>query len=511
MKPIFYLTMLAWGAFASVYAATMPNVVIIYADDMGYGDLRANMPDCKMQTPALDGLAAEGIRFTDGHSSSGVCTPSRFALLTGQHHWRRFHGIVKAFEESSFEADDFTLPKLFKREGYATAAVGKWHLGWNWQAIQRPNPPSVKMEEFGKIKKAYKPEAFDWSRPIPGGPLSIGFDYYFGDGTINFPPFAWIENDKVLTPPTVMFDPELFEHPAEGPWGTRNGPMATDWNPYDVLPRITDKAVEWIGKQSADQPFFLYYTLPSPHVPVIPNKEYRGKTEVGAYGDFILETDVMCGRILQALKDGGFEDNTIVVFSSDNGPEWMSASRLPETGHWSSGPLRGIKRDLFEGGHRVPFVIRWPGVVKAGSVSDETISQVDLTATFAAILGISLQPNEAIDSYNLLPLLKGETVRSPLRVATVQNTFAEEFALRQGDWMFIDAPRGQLKGSLIPDKLLGYMEKDTTPGLLYNLKEDLSQHHNLYEKYPEKVQQMKALLNHYVAGEPCAPHAADQR
>ena len=481
----------AWGG--------QPNVVIIYADDMGFGDLKANVPESKIQTPNLDQLASEGMRFTDGHSSSGVCTPSRFALLTGQHHWRRFHGIVGPFRGSKFQPSDFTMPKLFKAKGYNTACIGKWHLGWDWQANSTA----------GKLKRVVKPDQIDWSKPIPGGPLSIGFDYYFGDGTINYPPFAWIENDKVVAAPTMMLDTTRFPEVPEGPWGTRDGPMAEDWNPYDVLPRITEKAVTWIGKQSAEKPFFLYFALPSPHVPVIPNEQYRGKTEVGAYGDFVFETDEMAGRILQALKDKGFADNTLVVFSSDNGPEHLVATRLENTGHWSSGPLRGLKRDLYEGGHRVPFMIRWPGMVEAGSVSDENISQVDLLATFAAVLDIPLESDQAIDSYNLLPLLKGESYAKPLRTATVQNTYEDQFALRQGSWMYIDVPTGSAKGEPASvRKTLGYTETDATPGLLYNLKDDLSQHHNLYGSHPEKVAEMKALLERYRAGEGCAPHAS---
>jgi arylsulfatase A-like enzyme len=266
--------------------------------------------------------------------------------------------------------------------------------------------------------------------------------------------------------------------------------------------------VEWLERQSADTPFFLYFALPSPHAPIIPNDEFRGSSQAGAYGDFVVETDTMAGRILDALERKGFAGDTIVVFTSDNGPEHYAYDRLRNYGHWSSGPSRGVKRDVWEGGHRVPFVVRWPGKVAPGSVAAETVSQVDLAATFAALIGYELSPDVAIDSYDLGPVLLGREYARPLRFATVQNTFEQAYALRQGDWLFIDAPTGQ--HSKCPDwftEQRGYAA-DTTPGLLYNLAADPAQHSNLYGQYPDRVADMKSLLDRYRAGEPCAPHAA---
>ena len=488
-------------------AATLPNVVIIYADDMGFGDLGANNPESKIPTPNLDKLAAEGMRFTDGHSSSGICTPSRFALLTGQHHWRRFHGIVGAFGPSKFKPDDFTLAKMFKSKGYNTACVGKWHLGWDWDALKKENAPTEEVVQWGKKKKAFTPEAFDWDKPVPDGPLAQGFDYYFGDGTINFPPYCWVENDRVVEAPTVMMDTKRFKEIPEGNWEFRPGPMVDGWDPYKVLPTLTDKAVAWLGMQTAGQPFFLYFPLPSPHAPIIPGDEYRGKSGAGPFGDYVFQSDAMAGRILAALEKKGLADNTIVVFTADNGPEKYAYDRQKNYGHWSSGNLRGLKRDVWEGGHRVPFVVKWPGKTKPGSVSDETISQVDLAATFAAMVGYELKKDTAIDSYDLGKLLGGKKYGQPLRTATVQNTYDRAFALRQGDWLFIDAKSGEHSKS--PDwfnEERGY-GKASTPGLLFNLKDDLAQHNNLYASHPEKVAEMKALLERYKGGEGCAPHA----
>lgn len=493
-------------------AAPKPNVVIIYADDMGYGDLAANGFSDKIPTPNLDKLAATGMRFTDGHSSSGICTPSRFALLTGQYHWRRFHNIVQSFGPSVFKPDDYTLPKMFNTKGYNTAAVGKWHLGWDWKAVVKPGAKlsSVNWDRpDGRIlkRKTYTPESIDWTKPVPGGPLDQGFDYYFGDGTINFPPYTYIENANVVEAPKVMMDVKTFKKIPEGDWEFRPGPMVEGWDPYKVLPNITDKAISWIKKQKADTPFFLYLALPSPHAPIIPNDAFRGKSQAGPYGDFVVETDAMAGKVLDALDQAGFAKNTIVIFTADNGAEGYAYERAKNYQHWSSEPFRGLKRDLWEGGHRVPFIVRWPNVIKAGTVSDETISQVDLAATFAAIIGYDLSKKEGIDSYNLLPLLKGKQYSQPIRLATVQNTFKDRYAIRQGDWLYINSQTGTAR----KDAPKWFQEKRgykpfKTSGLLFNLKNDPAQKNNLFKAHPEKVKTMQGLLTRYLNGHASAPH-----
>ena len=494
------LLMLAAGLAAlspsqPVAANQPPNVVILYADDMGVADVSYGDEKARIQTPNIDRLARQGMTFTDGHSSSGICTPSRFAMLTGQHHWRRFHGIVGAFGGTVFKDGEFTIAKMFREKGYRTGCFGKWHLGWDFDAIRKP----------GVTKKDWpKPESYDWTRRFPGGPLERGFDHYFGDGTINFPPYCWIEGDRFLTIPTK---PVIKSQPLAGAGSFRPGPMAESWNPYDILPTITGKTVEWISKQKKDQPFFAYLAFNSPHYPIVPNQEFHGRSKAGYYGDFVIETDAMVGKVLDALKKHGFADDTMVIFSADNGPENAAFQRLEEFDQWSSGKFRGVKRDIYEGGHRVPFIVRWPGKVKAGAVSDETVSQVDLAATFANMVGYRLGKDEAIDSYNLLPALKGEGYPRPLRTATVQNTSANKFALRQGDWVLIDAPSGSAK-----KESKSYLQRfgleaygKGHPGLLFNLKNDPRQSTNLYAKHPEKVKAMRALLKRYLAGERCAP------
>jgi arylsulfatase A-like enzyme len=284
--------------------------------------------------------------------------------------------------------------------------------------------------------------------------------------------------------------------------------MAESWNPFDILPTITQKTVEWIAKQKKEQPFFAYLAFNSPHYPIVPNKEYHGKSKAGYYGDFVIETDGMVGKVMQALQEHGFSDNTLVIFSADNGAETHAFERLEKFDQWSSGKYRGLKRDIYEGGHRVPFIVKWPGRVKKGVRSDEVVSQVDLASTFAKIIDYPLAKTEAIDSYNLLPVLAGKKYSKPLRVATVQNTSAKKFALRQGDWVLINAPTGAAKKEqqdyLNHFGLEPYGKENQ--GLLFNLKNDPRQSNNLYSQYPSKVKKMRALLESYLEGKPCAPN-----
>lgn len=476
-------------------AQERPNIVIIYADDMGYGDLNVQNPNSKIPTPNLDQLAAEGMRFTDAHSSSAICSPSRYALLTGTYHWRRQFGIVGAFGKPFFDETDVTLPQVLKNNGYKTACIGKWHLGWNWDF---KNEPSGRVKQWGRMREFYQPEDVDWSQPISGGPLDRGFDYYFGDGTINFPPYAWMENDRFIQlPESVMDVHNVGFDIEEGEWEFRPGPKVEGWNPYKVLPTLTNKTVEWIGKQDGDEPFFLYFALPSPHAPIIPNEEFKGKSAAGPYGDFVYQTDWVAGQILKALKEKGLEENTIVIFSADNGPEHYAFERAEKYGHFSMGQFRGLKRDVWEGGHHVPFIVKWPNHIKAGAVSEEVISQVDIMATLASITNTDLPAKAAPDSYDLTPLLKGKTYSSPLREATVQNTNKKIWALRQGKWLYIDGPSGE--HSKMPEsfkELRGYKDFDSD-GLLFDMQIDEEQRNNLYNQYPEVIKSMQDVLETY--------------
>ncbi|MFC4992125.1 sulfatase family protein [Rubritalea tangerina] len=456
------------------------NVLVLYADDLGYGDLGCYDHASKIPTPHLDKLAGEGMRFTDGHSSSGICTPSRYALLTGRHHWRDFHGIVNAMGRSVFKPERLTLPEMLQEKGYTTGAIGKWHLGWDWNAIRKEG-----------AAKGHHFSAYDWTQSIPDGPLAHGFDYYFGDTVINFPPYTWIENDKVVKAPDTMLDTKSFKKIKEGGWEMRKGPMVKGWDPYENIPVTTAKGVEWIKKQAAsEKPFFLYFAYPSPHAPIIPNDAFDGSSKAGPYGDFVVETDASVGELLKAVKDSGQEENTIVIFSADNGPEKYAYKRDEKFQHWSAAPLRGLKRDIYEGGHRVPFLIKYPGVTKPGSVSDSLVSQIDIMATLARVVDYRL-PDEgaAEDSYDLTPILKDAKVS--VRDEHVHNTFAKAYAMRQGDWVLVTAKSGYHSGRNAGwEKKRGYAPDDKGEVELYNLREDLGQKVNLAAKHPEKVKVM---------------------
>ncbi len=470
-----------------------PNIIIIYADDMGYGDLNIQNPNSKIPTPNLDQLASQGMRFTDAHSSSGICSPSRYALLTGTYHWRRQHDIVEAFGKPFFRDSDITLPQILKTKGYSTACIGKWHLGWDWNF---KNPPSGEVTQWGSVQKVYHPDDIDWDQPVSGGPLARGFNYYFGDGTINFPPYAWVENDRIIEAPTeILHNGNIGFGTKEGDWEFRPGPKVKNWNPYTVLPTLTEKTITWIKDQKKEHPFFLYFALPSPHAPIIPNDEFDGKSQAGSYGDFVFQTDWVVGQVLKALKEKGLEENTIIIFSSDNGTESYAWPRAQKYGHFSMGNFRGLKRDVYEGGHRVPFIIKWPKYIEPNSISNEVISQVDIMATLASITGITLPENAAPDSYDISAIIKGKEYGSPLREATIHNTYDNIWGIRQGDWLYInDSTGGHRKSPDFFNELRGYSEFNTS-GLLFNMKDDPEQRINLYDKYPDKIKVLDQLLN----------------
>ncbi len=449
-----------------------PNLLILYADDLGYADVSCYNPDedKKILTPNIDRLAAKGMRFTDGHSSCSICTPSRYALLTGRYHWRRITKVIWGFGQPVISPESLTLPEMLKQQGYHTACIGKWHLGWDWKAIQNPEVKPVAPVK-GQFRSALPPAAFDWSKPIPGGPMASGFDHYFGDDVINMPPFCWIEDNKVVKAPDIVGDCTKMEPLKDVRWGHSRGPMVTGWDPFENIPTTTQRGVDYIrNRAKSGKPFFLYFSFPSPHLPLIPNKEFRGKSQCGHYGDYIIETDDAVGRLLEALEKSGQADNTIIVFTSDNGPEHVTDGFRKRFGHWSAAPLRGRKRSVYEGGHRVPFIITYPGVVRPGSESHALVSQIDLMRTLAAITNHKLPETAAEDSIDLLPVLKSESDKA--HETLVYNTTGS-YAMRSGDWVLI-GPRMTGKPA----------------GKLYNLKGDLGQNHDLASEHPAKVAEL---------------------
>ena len=488
---------------ANIAVAQQPNVLILYADDMGFGDLEIQNKNSKIPTPNLNQLAKTGMRFTDGHCSSGICTPSRYALLTGRHHFRKFHGIVGALGKSVFDKKRLTMPEMFQQKGYDTACIGKWHLGWNWDALKKEGAKPQKIK--GTRRSVWPHDAFDWSKKIPNGPLAHGFDYYFGDTVINFPPYCWIENDRVVKAPDSTLT-KVKGVANEGNWEARPGPALSDWDFYQVLPTLTKKGVEYIsGRKDQKKPFFLYFAFPSPHAPIVPNKQFHGKSKAGAYGDFVFETDWCCGQLLDALKKNGLEENTIVVFTSDNGPERYAYARDAKFKHWSAAPFRGLKRDIYEGGHHVPFIVRWPKVISANSTSDALISQIDLMATFADMLKFDLPNDAAEDSHSQLALFRGKTKQSA-RTTHVHNTFKNRYAIRHENWLLVVGKNGyHSQGFANWEKRRGYPADNQSRFELFDIKADPSQKKNLADQNMDKVKQLNELLEKIKSAGKTAP------
>ena len=473
-----------------------PNIIILYADDMGYGDLAIQNPQSKIPTPNLDQLAKDGMLMSDAHSSSGVCTPSRYALLSGRYHWRDFNDIVHSMGLSVFKENQVTLPKILKRNGYHTAAIGKWHLGWDWEAIRKKDfTKKEKTVLRNKEIEVWPSQAYDWNKKIPGGPLSIGFDSYFGDGTINFPPYTWIENDKVTEAPTVTFQSPKEKLPLEGNWELRPGPAVKDWDFYKVLPTVTKSAVTFIKNQEkAKKPFFLYMSFPSPHAPIIPNKEFRGKSKAGAYGDFVYQTDDAVGQILKALKSIKADKNTIVIFTSDNGSEKYAYERIKNYNHNSSNPFRGVKRDVYEGGHHVPFIVKWPNKIKSGTINNQLFSQIDLLHTLTTIANVDLPKGLQHDSYNFSEAWLSNNSK-PIRENLIHNTWVTKYAIRKGDWLYLNNKDGY--HTRIPKWLSKNQRIENTNDTvqLFNLKKDIGQTINLASKFPNKVKELALELS----------------
>ncbi len=476
------------SALAAEAKGPPPNVVFILADDMGYGDLACQNPGSKIPTPHLDRLAAEGIRFTDAHAPTSVCTPTRYGILTGRYCWRSRlkSSVLWPWASPLIEEGRLTVPGLLRQHGYRTACFGKWHLGWTWPTKDGTRPQTTP-DRLSNV---------DFTRAITGGPISRGFDYYFGVDVPNFPPYCFIENDRTIGIPSLPNRPE-FKRP---------GPMLPDWQWVEIMPELTRRAARYVEesvKASPNKPFFLYFPLTAPHYPVVPAPEFKGKSGAGDYGDFVFQVDWTVGQIVAALKRAGVAENTLIIFTSDNGPEVTGEvkpgvyDRIRQYGHYSMDGLRGAKRDTWEGGHRVPFVARWPGRIPSGRVSEETICLTDLMATVAAMVNARLPNDAGEDSYNILPALLDARREGPIREATVHHSCSGAFAIRKGRWVLIDAPTGD--DNKEPEwfkKERGY-EAHSRPGELYDLSQDLIERRNVYAEHLEIVAELKGLLAKY--------------
>lgn len=430
------------------------NIVLILGDDLGHGHVSCLNPKSKIRTPYIDRLAQQGTLFTDAHSGSAVCSPTRYGLLTGRYAWRTrlVAGVLGPYDPPLIEEGRLTLPAMLRSQGYSTACIGKWHLGWTWPRVGAAEP--------------------DFTKPVAGGPTTRGFDYYFGTDVPNYPPYCFIENDRTVGQPA--------DRKTEKTLDGRPGPMLPGWKFDGILPALVDRAVRYIDERAAsDRPFFLYVPLTSPHEPVRPSAPFRGKSGLNDLADFLIETDDAVGRIVEAVDRKGLSEKTLVIFTCDNGSSlYAGGAELRKLGHEPSAAWRGHKAEIYEGGHRVPFIARWPGRIEAGRKSGELLCLTDLPATIAAAIGATLPADAAEDSYNLLPALLGTSGASPLRDAVVHQAANGQLAVRQGSWKLI-----------LPHAARG--------AELYDLAADPAEATNLHEKRTDVVERLTALLAKY--------------
>jgi len=472
-----------------------PHIVFIMADDMGYGDVKCYNPESKIPTPNMDRLARQGIRFTDAHSPSAVCTPTRYGVLTGRYCWRTWlkRGVVGGYTPPLIETDRQTVATLMKQHGYRTGCFGKWHLGLGWT---RKNGFTPTWEDAEKMWRGSwqdgDPEKgmdVDFSKSVQGGPVDLGFDeaYYTAACSTIDGPFAYIHNRHTVGIPDQNILVDKNKHPDFRP---RRGWIAPGFELEDVDPTFTRKAIEFMEKslrENSDQPFFVYLPLSSPHAPWLPPDFVKGKSEEGPRGDLVYLADWCLGEVLKALERLNITDETLIIMSSDNGP------RHGIEGHRASGMLRGYKSHIWEGGHRVPFIARWPGRIGPGSTSHEMICLTDLMATCAAILKTDLPTEVGPDSFNILPALVGKKGDVPIREALVSHSENGTFAIRQGNWkMNLD---NKTSGGWVDPA--GKPPNPKTPGQLYDLESDPREHNNLWELHPDIVDRLTVLFEKY--------------
>ena len=453
--------------------ADQPNIIVIYTDDQGYGDVSFMNPKAKFSTPNMDRLAKEGIVFTDGHSCDAVCTPSRYGLLTGRYCWRTIKkkGVLGAEAKCLIKDGQMTLPTLLKSKGYNTAMVGKWHLGMDFPGTRKNR---------------------DWTKPVKDMPLDKGFDYYFGvPASLNYGVLAWFEGRHAAVPPTLFtnkkpnkrhMDYRMMPPYQKTPDETKKAlgkvglEVAPDFIDNQCLTKFTDKAIQWMESKTNDakngKPFFLYLPFTSPHYPVCPLPEFWGKGKAGGYGEFVIETDYHIGRVLKFLKESELDDNTMIVFTSDNGPERSWQQRITEFDHDSRGGLREGKRSIYEGGHRVPFLIRWPnGIKQPGRSWNHQVGQIDLLATFAELVETPLSDEAGPDSQSFASVFQ-DPESTHRRLPLINHSISGRFSITESNWKLV-LPHGQLKAEL------------------YDLSKDLVEKTNLIEQHPDVAAKLK--------------------
>lgn len=460
-----------------------PNIILILADDLGYGDVSCLNENGKIPTPNIDRIGKSGVIFTDAHSSSAVCTPTRYGILTGRYNWRSTikQGVLEGYSPALIPSDRTTMASMLKKVGYQTGCIGKWHLGWEWNNVEKGV------------------DSVDFRNPIKNGPTTRGFDYFFGiSASLDMPPYIYVENDKPTSIPDRLTEGNNIRYGEAGYDGSmwRKGPTGSDFVHIECMPEMIQHAEQFIGKNApSENPYFLYLPLPAPHTPILPAKEFQGKSGLNEYADYVMMVDAEVGKVLDAIDRSGEKDNTIVVFTSDNGcSPWADFETLLAKGHDPSYIFRGMKSDLFDGGHRIPCLVQWPAQIKKQHTINQTICLTDFMRTFAELSGYKLSDNEAEDSYNLLPAIRNAKFKMPIREALVSHSINGSFTIRQGDWKLLLAAGSGGWSHPTPGK-----EEEGLPTVqLYNLKTDPSEKVNLQAQNPEKVKELKALLKKYV-------------
>ena len=491
---------------SALYAQQKPNVVIILADDMGYGDASCDNPYARTSTPAIDNLAKEGIRFTDAHSAGALSGPSRYGLVTGRYFFREtkqkeYWGYLAPY----ISTDRLTIGSMMRNAGYTTACIGKWHLGLGWALKDSQRPQILNPHRFDYTNT-------NFSAPVKGGPTELGFDYSFIlPASLDMPPYVFVRNDEVVDP-NVVLTADVYPHSKDstvyawdrkytdeddiywerGVWW-RNGEMSRSFKFEDCLPTIIREGISFIDRASkSGQPFFLYMPLTGPHTPWLPEERFQGTSQMGVYGDFIANIDDAVAQVTRKLRELGLEENTIVIFSSDNGAAWEEEDVL-RYAHQSNWGRRGEKGDAWDGGHHVPLIVRWPQRIAASNVSDATVGLVDLFATLADLTGQTLPEGHAEDSFSFLPILNGD-MKARTRNHIIYLSGSGKLAIKQGKWKFIDG-LGSC-GFTYPARVEPYI--NGPKGQLYDMENDPLERNNLYLSQPDKVKEMKMLLDRLV-------------
>ena len=490
MKQIAIAVLCLFGLLTQVaQAADNPNIIFILADDLGYGDVQCLNPDRgKIATPHMDQVASTGMTFLDAHTTSSVCTPTRYSVMTGRYHWRTKlqRGVLDGYGKPLIAADRMTVPSFLRDNGYNTAMIGKWHLGLGIPTIDGKKAEPKSRAELKKLLSdeiAYDPAELsniDWEGTIEGGPVDLGFDSWFGiTASLDFPPYVWIRNRNFVGKGTHA---KAFHRP---------GPASEDFEAIEVLDKLAAESVKFISEYDSDKPFFVYMPLPSPHTPIVPSEKWQGKSGIGKYGDFVMQTDDFVGQIVQALEAKGISDNTLLVVTSDNGcSKQAKFEDLAKHGHYPSAQYRGSKSDIWEGGHRVPFLVKWPKVISPGSFSKHLVCQMDLLATCAELVGQDLPESAGEDSESILPIFHAKEP-SFSRHGLVHHSVSGHFAYREGNHKLI-LSRGS-GGWTAPNE--GTATKNGMPkAQLYDIAADPGEQTNLYASQPEVAEALLARL-----------------